>query len=85
MQAVMWLVSGDVRYAANAAAIIDAWATTNTKFCGKNAPLVSPEYSAQTLVAWYMCIIPETSNEFGSMEHCQLHPPCCVLQQHHKK
>jgi hypothetical protein len=42
LQAVMWLASGDVRYAANAASIIDAWATTNKKFCGKNAPLVSP-------------------------------------------
>jgi hypothetical protein len=48
----MWLVSGDVRYAANAAAIIDAWATTNKKFCGKNAPLVGGAYDAQTLVAW---------------------------------
>ncbi|WIA35436.1 hypothetical protein OEZ86_003877 [Tetradesmus obliquus] len=38
-QAVMWLVSGDERYAANAAGIIDAWATTNKRFCGKNAPL----------------------------------------------
>jgi hypothetical protein len=44
----MWLVSGDVRYAANAAAIIDAWATTNKKFCGKNAPLVGDAHNAQT-------------------------------------
>jgi hypothetical protein len=39
-QAVMWLVTGDVRYAANVVNILDAWATTNKRFCGKNAPLV---------------------------------------------
>lgn len=38
-QTLMWLITENPAYAQNAIAIIQAWATTCRKFCGRNAPL----------------------------------------------
>lgn len=46
LQVLGWLLTGDERYARSAAAIIDAWASTNQSFAGKNAPLVRQQPSA---------------------------------------
>lgn len=78
LQAVMWLVSGDERYAANAAGIIDAWATTNKRFCGKNAPLVSSACKSAFLLVPCACAaitlaqLPFFGHAGGWLGHCQL-------------